>query len=44
MVLDMLNYKDAIIEQEAEWCWPAFYLCCSIEAGGTEKKTTENFA
>ena len=32
MVLDILN-KDALIEQEAEWCW----------ADGTEKKTSEKF-
>ena len=29
-------------EQVARWCWPAFFISvCSIEAGDTEKKTSE---
>ena len=31
-------------EQVARWCWPAFFISvCSIEAGDTEKKTSEKF-
>ena len=31
-------------EQVARWCWPAFFISVySIEAGDTEKKTSEKF-